>query len=269
MRVVTVSLGLVLALASTAASAMNLVQNGGFDQTSNLTYNGATGAGRGQLGVTVVATGWDTTVSSPSGYLNQGYNFLFQPGTADNNGYSNAIFGAGGNFALSGPNNGIDNGLTGSTGGGNFIGGDGALVDNDRPLVVGPIYQTIGGLNPGYIYHLTFEWGAAQQAGFTGDTTAGWQVSFGNQIVTTGQIANPSKGFQPWRAQSFDFTAHSTSQVLSFLALGTPSGLPPFALLDTVELNDTGIVATPEPAGIALIGLGVLGIAAARRRNHA
>jgi len=50
--------------------------------------------------------------------------------------------------------------------------------------------------------------------------------------------------------------------VLSFLALGTPAGLPPFVLLDGV----TG-TAVPEAATIGLMGLGLGLVAVARRRK--
>jgi hypothetical protein len=50
--------------------------------------------------------------------------------------------------------------------------------------------------------------------------------------------------------------------VLAFLAIGTPSGEPPIVLLDGVS-----VVAAPEPAAIALFGLGTLGFALARRRR--
>jgi hypothetical protein len=49
--------------------------------------------------------------------------------------------------------------------------------------------------------------------------------------------------------QTFTFTANGASDVLSFLAQGTPGGEPPFALLDGVTLNS----ATPEPGTLTLI----------------
>ncbi|UAJ11857.1 PEPxxWA-CTERM sorting domain-containing protein [Polymorphobacter megasporae] len=55
--------------------------------------------------------------------------------------------------------------------------------------------------------------------------------------------------------ESFTFTATGTTEVLSFLALGTPEGKPPFSLLDGVS----GTV--PEPATWAMMigGLGLVG----------
>jgi hypothetical protein len=65
--------------------------------------------------------------------------------------------------------------------------------------------------------------------------------------------------------ENLTFTANSTSELLSFLAVGTPSGnLPPFALLDGVSLT-----AVPEPSNWAMMlaGFGGLGFAAVRRRR--
>jgi hypothetical protein len=44
--------------------------------------------------------------------------------------------------------------------------------------------------------------------------------------------------------QTMNFTADNTSDLLSFFAVGTPNGEPPFVLLDGVSLNAD----TPEPA---------------------
>jgi hypothetical protein len=73
--------------------------------------------------------------------------------------------------------------------------------------------------------------------------------------------------FSGWLPVNLTFTANSTSELLSFLAVGTPSGnLPPFALLDGVSLT-----AVPEPStwAMMLLGFGGLGYAAYRRRRTA
>ncbi len=66
---------------------------------------------------------------------------------------------------------------------------------------------------------------------------------------------------------TFTFTANSPTELLSFLAVGTPAAnLPPFALLDGVSLT-----AVPEPStwAMMLVGFGGLGYAALRRRRTA
>ncbi|MGH6911978.1 MAG: PEPxxWA-CTERM sorting domain-containing protein, partial [Phenylobacterium sp.] len=61
----------------------------------------------------------------------------------------------------------------------------------------------------------------------------------------------------------FNFTATSNSQLLTFLSVGTPSGLPPIALLDGVSLT-----MVPEPSTWAMMLLGFGGIGAMIRRRR-
>ncbi len=88
-------------------------------------------------------------------------------------------------------------------------------------------------------------------------------VSLGGQSFTTSSIAVASGGFSGWMTQTFTFTATGASEALTFLAQGTPTGLPPIAALDGVSL-----VAVPEPGSIALFaaGLGLLGLRFYHRR---
>lgn len=60
------------------------------------------------------------------------------------------------------------------------------------------------------------------------------------------------------------FKATATSQVLSFLAVGTPNGEPPISFLDGVDLE-----AVSEPASLTLISVGVIGTVGAIRRRRA
>jgi hypothetical protein len=219
-----------LFLMLTAPATADLITNGSFESTTH---------GGGQLGFNTDATGWTTS----------GYNFLFTPGTADSSG----VTGSAGNLKLFGPGDGSNNGLPAtSPDGGNFVGADGAYQ-------VGAITQTVRGLTAGNLYTVGFYWAAAQQTHFGcitpanpgGCTTDQWQVSFGGQTKSTA-VANTgvnAGGFSGWMYQTFTFTANSTSDVLSFLAQGTPGGEPPFALLDGVTLNST----TPEPGTLTLI----------------
>ena len=144
------------------------------------------------------------------------------PGTSADNG---GVSGQYGNLQLWGPGNGSANGLTVSPTGGNFLASDGAFQ-------VGAISQTIHNLTVGQTYQVGFYWGGAQQEVFNGATKDQWTVSLGGQSQSTALVSLPSHGFTGWMYQTFNFTADASSDVLSFLAYGEPSGVPPFALLD-------------------------------------
>jgi hypothetical protein len=222
----------IISFGLTQKSHADLIVNGNFDTTSGL----------GQVGYNTTVAGWTTS----------GYNFIFGSGTADTTG----VTGQYGNLQLWGPNNGSANGLpAASPAGGNFIGADGAASYR------GAITQTISGLTVGSTYALSFYWAGAQQSGFTGPTTDSWQVSLGSQTFSTLVESNVSHGFTGWQQQTFTYTATSTSEVLSFLAIGTPNGMPPFSLLDGPSM-----VAVPEPTTIVAGALMIIpfGVSAAR-----
>jgi hypothetical protein len=103
---------------------------------------------------------------------------------------------------------------------------------------------------------------AAQQYTFSGATTDFVTVSLGGQSFSTPTAVLAEHGFQAWTHQAFTFTADSINPVLSFLATGTPSGTPPFSLIDGFTMT-----AVPEASTLFLssITIGCL----AFRRNRA
>jgi hypothetical protein len=225
-----------------SAQANNLIVNGSFESITT----GPNGPGQfdDSFPYTLVP-GWDST----------GYNFIFGPGSADTTGSWTSEFNA--SLTLWGPNNGSNNGLPAtSPDGGNFLAADGAYQ-------IGAVTQTISGLTIGDSYALSFYWAGAQQNGFDGPNTEQWAVSFGSQEQDTVVLNNADHGFTGWQFQTFTFTADNTSDLLSFLAVGTPNGVPPFSLLDGVTLNDTS--STPEPGTVILVVGGLMAALGARR----
>jgi hypothetical protein len=146
-----------------------------------------------------------------------------------------------------------------SISGGNFIGLDGDQTNG----IQGSISQTVGGLTVGTQYLVSFNWATGQLQSRSGATTNNIKVTFGNQSFTTQTINTPSQGSTAWLTQSFLFTATSASQVLTFLAQGTPTGLPPMVALDGISL-----VAAPEPASLAVMGSGLALLAYFQRRRQ-
>lgn len=146
MKTVSAAVAAVLALAAGAASAApDLVTNGNFESHT----------GVGQLGSVTSATGWAST-GTPSNNAPFAFNFIVDT-TADDatfgfsGGFPSSFSpGAGTNIFVWGPDNGINNGFTGSKNGGYFFGGDGGYATS-------PVSQTISGLIIGQQYQLTFE----------------------------------------------------------------------------------------------------------------
>jgi hypothetical protein len=235
-RVLTLIVAAGLGLLTCGTVRANLVTNGSFEMTTN---------GNGQLGYNTNALGWTAT----------GYTFIFAPGTADTTGAPGSI----GTDYLWGPGNGSPNGLTISPDGGNFVAADGGYDP-------GPLSQSINGLTNGEPVTVGFWWAGAQSRPGFGPTTEQWQVSFGSQTQNTPIVNNASEGFTGWQYVTMNFTASGASDVLSFLAAGTPTGEPPFSLLDGVDVE------VPEPScKLLLAGVGVVaaGLSKLRRRARA
>ena len=241
------ALGALMLASNSSFAQVNLIQNGDFEVT--------TGHSSGE---------WDTNnpYVNVTGWISNGYNFVFAPDTADTTGAHSSEFNN--ELKLWGPGNGVNNGLTNSPTGGNFVAADGAFQQ-------GAITQVINGLTVGHSYQLGFYWAGAQQQGFDGPNTEQWQATLGSDTQLTSVYTNPSHGFSGWQQESFTYTATSTSETLAFLALGTPNGVPPFSLLDGVTLYDISTpppTDTPEPGAMALAAAGLAGFAGAALRRR-
>jgi hypothetical protein len=75
-----------------------------------------------------------------------------------------------------------------------------------------------------------------------------------------------SHGFSGWKTASFTFTPTSSSEVLSFMSIGSAAAaLPPFALLDSVSATQ-GVI--PEPSTWVMLALGFAGLGYAGFRSN-
>jgi hypothetical protein len=215
------------------AGNVNLVTNGSFEINTGI----------GQIGWNTSVSGW-TTPGWPASF-----DYLFSPSTVGVVGL-HAAHGAVGQVSLWGPQNGVNNGFTASPDGGDFVGLDGYYIKTSGPYAGnhdGPISQTISGLIVGHQYQLGFDWAASEQVNFVSTTTQYLHVSLGSDTADTTPLTIPGKGFSGWVHATMNFTASSTSEVLSFLAVGNKPA-PPFTLLDGVTLFDTTVSVSGHPA---------------------
>jgi hypothetical protein len=171
---------------------------------------------------------------------------------------------------------------------GNFVEADGNPVYEDSFS-----YQ-LHGLTVGQRYSLSFFQAAGQQTGFHGATTNQWIVGLGvtgSKFTTTsigggfdqyhysdsnGSVAVsplmsvPTESAVPWEQVTVYLTADNANDVVTFLAWGdngNTANLPPIAFLD-IGANGSA-VATPEPAGLSLMVIGMIGFGAYRLRRRA
>jgi hypothetical protein len=257
-----------LAIAGAAqAAGPNLVQNGGFE-TNNLTPTSLDAFKTANPGINVVGvevdgnlagfgntvTGWSTDLSGP---YSAGYNLYFFDGDTAKTGdaasrYPGEQQRPNANFTGDSPD------------GGAFM-----VLDGD-PTFNAPFQQLVSGLTIGTTYDLSFYWAGGELSNRTGYQTIALTGAFGGSAFSTPTFANTKPvgvtgDFSGWQQQTFSFKATSTSQLLSFLAVGTPAAnLPPVAFLDGVSLT----ASVPEPAtwGLMILGFGGLGAMARRRR---
>ncbi len=246
---------MVTAAATTGVARANLVADGSFSLDAQNT----------QLSTTGVTNGWynsynTTNTSAP------GFNFVYSSAGAatGNNATLGGSYGGACCVALFGPNgaviqnNGVNstsnNGLTNSPDGGSFVALDGDPNNNAA------ISTTVNNLIIGQKYALSFYWAGAEFAASAHSaTTDQLTVSFGGVSQNTNTINVADEGFSGWQLINMQFTANATTQTLSFLALGAPSGEPPASLLDGVSLVASPV---PEPATWSVLFVGFVGLVA-------
>jgi PEP-CTERM motif len=266
----------IAAVVSMPAFAGNLVTNGGFETNFgagqfNQTLPGSSG-GQNANHPGTTANGW--TVSGTDASFPDGYAFVFR----NNNSFTTT------NGSV-GPASGSANPSGSNT---LPLWGNSRDASPDRNYFYGvdstyhpsALTQEIGGLIDGHTYTLTFDYAAAQQFDYSGNTIDDWDVTLGGQTIATTNIDLPSHSFSGWLTETVTFTYQGDGGLLSFVNNGqggcdanflncavndpTASGGPPFSLLDGVSL--TGSV--PEPSTWAMILLGFAGLGFAGLRNR-
>jgi hypothetical protein len=214
------------------AVAGNLVLNGGFELTNNPFTGGLNGDK--MPFVNAAPTYWTG---------GGGLTFLAAPGTADDTTKYLTVWGA---FPTSsGP--GIS--------GGNFV-----MADGD-PTWSASFSQMLTIPTAG-LYTVNFEQAAGQEVNYSGPTTERWQVTLGSAGTQLSSLmSTPSHGVTPWQSESLTFNVPSAGNyLLEFLAVGTPSGLPPISFLDNVSV-------LPTPTTLAVAGMTLLGSVGRRARR--
>jgi hypothetical protein len=235
--------GVAISASQAAADPVNLVQNGSFNAAPSFNpYPNGSAATSGNL------PGWQfsSCISACTGGSNNLFSFIVQP-----------------NYTTAGIYDAQDGHYTTFYGGGPGVSPDGGnAYTADGGHEVGILGQAIYGLTVGQTYQLSFYQASMEQTGYPGGFTGDWQVGFGNQVQSSQQMVNASASYTDWTEQTMDFTATSVNQALMFMASAN-NGYPPFLLLDGVSLT-----AVPEPASIALVGVGVIGLLVLRRRRQ-
>src|ERR1700761_6531088 len=208
------AVGAALALAS-AASAGNLVQNGGFEVTQGGVYGVSTAdslAANGNASLWAPNGGntdaavadWDITWGSIGGVFVS--DALTNAGQWGYYGYYGASQNYGSSYLQYTAGLGVD------PNGGNFVGLDGDHYG-------GSLTQTITGLAPGQQYLLTFYQAADHYQGWGDFQSSQFIVGLGSQTQAA-PVMSTTAGGTPWTKISMIFTATSGSEVLSFMDQG-------------------------------------------------
>lgn len=242
--------------AAQATPVTQLATNGSFEASSyTVNHEFSTRTGTPPVGT-------PPTTQGVTGWTGTGFTLYFIAGTQAT---TPAVteFGDNQNFLRSN--------VTLSPDGGNFIAMDGddlSGTGGTGSVPGGTVSQNVSGLTVGSQYNVSFNWAGAQLQNRAGNTTERVGVQFGSAVQSTLTVKNVSGGFTGWMQQTFRFTAAASSQFLTFISYGTPSGLPPLILLDGVSVLAVVPAAVPEPASLAAMAAGLVGLSVLARRRR-
>ena len=272
----------IAAVASMPAFAGNLVTNGGFEDNFgagqfNQTLPGSAG-GQNANHPGTTADGW--TVNGTNSSFPNGYAFIFNNGHSFTN--TDSTFGPTSQYANPGGPATLPL-WAGTHSVPNDSGEGTSFYGVDSTFHPSALTQEITGLTVGDKYTLSFDYAAAQQLSYSGNTTDNWVVMLGGQTIASTNIDLLSHEFSGWFTDTVTFTyggIGSDPGLLSFVNNGmggcdsnflhcaitdpSASGGPPFSLLDGVSLTGSA----PEPSTWAMMLLGFAGLAYAGLRNR-
>lgn len=157
----------------------------------------------------------------------------------------------------------------------NILNGDGIEID-DSAILGGPAYpgttqsaeldgyifdwisQTISGLTVGAQYNLSWAYGDRPGSG-----PQRMDVDFGGNLVAS-NFGTGNNGGLVWTTNNFVVTATNSTEALTFKAIDVGGNSSIGNEITAVSLTATDV---PEPASIALLSLGLIGMGAIRRRK--
>jgi hypothetical protein len=272
----------IVAVTGAKADPILTVTNGEFTQ-----YSGTTPGTSGDYFTNVMPTSWSgggnlifvtTSIQNPNSTYQQF-------GVNDPNLYI-PVYGPTATVTAS-PSNPISNPIPGS----NFVEADG------NPTYEDSFSYQLSGLTVGQTYQLSFYEAFGQDSEdngyFSGATTNQWIVALGTQgsslqtpyigggyysyydtdsnasVTSPGVVNIASQSFSGWQQVTVNLTADASNDVLTFLAWGdggNSANLPPMAFLDIG--NNGAPAATPEPATLTLMAIGMVGFGAFRLRRR-
>ncbi len=164
-----------------------------------------------------------------------------------------------------------------SSTGGDFLHGIGWDGRSGSPYVESALQVGLTGLVVGQQYEVSFEQSISNSAFSQGGGY--WEVVFGTESHDSAIMTMPALGvIADWTWQTMLFTATSTVQTLEVIAHSNPAtaSLRADLGIDSFFLGDPGTNPdnpnnppnlVPEPVSLALVGIGLAGLAASRRRK--